>query len=29
MKFANDRPFSDPEAAAHKLLEIANAFPAV
>jgi hypothetical protein len=24
MKFANDRPFSDPEAAARKLIEIAN-----
>ena len=25
MKFASDRPYSDPEKAAHKLLEIANA----
>jgi hypothetical protein len=24
VKFANDRPFSDPEAAARKLIEIAN-----
>jgi hypothetical protein len=29
VKFANDRPFADPEAAARKLLEIANAFPTV
>ena len=25
MKFASDRPYSDPEKAARKLLEIANA----
>jgi hypothetical protein len=24
MKFATDRPYSDPEVAAHKLIEIAN-----
>jgi hypothetical protein len=24
MKYANDRPFADPEAAARKLIEIAN-----
>jgi hypothetical protein len=29
MKFANDRPFADPEAAARKLLEIANSVKAV
>jgi hypothetical protein len=26
MKFVQPRPFADPEAAAHKLLELANAF---
>jgi hypothetical protein len=25
MKFATDRPFADPDIAAHKLLELANA----
>jgi hypothetical protein len=29
MKFVNDRPYSDPEAAARKLIEIAKATPAV
>ena len=29
MKFATDRPFADPEKAARKLLEIANAADAV
>jgi hypothetical protein len=29
MKFATDRPFSDPEAAARKLIEIANSAEAV
>jgi hypothetical protein len=29
MKFANDRPFADPETAARKLLEIANSVAAV
>jgi hypothetical protein len=29
MKFSTDRPYADPEAAAHKLLEIANAAEAV
>ena len=29
MKFAADRPWSDPEKAARKLLEIANAVEAV
>ena len=29
MKFLNDRPYSDPEAAARKLIEIAKATPAV
>jgi hypothetical protein len=29
MKFAADRPYSDPEKAARKLLEIANAAEAV
>jgi len=29
MKYATDRPWSDPEKAARKLLEIANAFEAV
>jgi hypothetical protein len=29
MKYATDRPFADPEAAARKLLEIANATEAV
>ena len=29
MKFATDRPFADPEKAARKLLEIANAAEAV
>jgi hypothetical protein len=29
MKFANDRPYSDPEKAARKLVEIANAVEAV
>jgi hypothetical protein len=29
MKFAADRPFADPEAAARKLLEIANIVEAV
>jgi hypothetical protein len=28
MKFADGRPYADPEAAARKLLEIANATPA-
>jgi hypothetical protein len=28
MQFSTDRPYSDPEAAARKLLEIANATPA-
>jgi hypothetical protein len=28
MKFSTDRPYADPEAAARKLLEIANATPA-
>jgi len=26
MKFATDRPFADPDAAARKLMELANAF---
>jgi hypothetical protein len=29
MKYAPDRPFADPEAAARKLIEIANAAEAV
>jgi hypothetical protein len=29
VKFATDRPFADPEKAARKLLEIANAAEAV
>jgi hypothetical protein len=29
MKFATDRPYSDPEAAARKLIEIANSVEAV
>ena len=29
MKFVTDRPFADPEAAARKLIEIANAAEAV
>ena len=29
MKYATDRPFADPEKAAHKLLEIANQTEAV
>jgi hypothetical protein len=29
MKFATDRPYSDPEAAARKLVEIANSVEAV
>jgi hypothetical protein len=29
MKFATDRPYADPEAAARKLIEIANAVEAV
>ena len=29
MKFASDRPYSDPEKAARKLIEIANAVEAV
>jgi hypothetical protein len=29
MKFVTDRPFADPEAAARKLLELANAFEPV
>lgn len=29
MKFVNDKPFSDPEAAMKKLLEIANSVEAV
>lgn len=29
MRYANSRPFADPEAAARKLLEIANATEAV
>jgi len=29
MKFATDRPFADPEAAARKLIEIANSVEAV
>ena len=29
MKYANTRPYADPEAAARKLLEIANATEAV
>jgi hypothetical protein len=29
MKFASDRPYSDPEKAAHKRLEIANSVEAV
>jgi hypothetical protein len=29
LKFSTDRPYADPEAAARKLLEIANATPAV
>jgi hypothetical protein len=29
MKYATSRPFADPEAAAHKLLEIANTTEAV
>jgi hypothetical protein len=29
MKFATDRPYADPEAAAHKLIEIANSVEAV
>ena len=29
MKFVNDRPFADPDAAARKLVEIANAAEAV
>ena len=29
MKFASDRPYSDPEKAAHKLLGIANSVEAV
>jgi hypothetical protein len=28
MKFSNDRPYADPDAAARKILEIANATPA-
>jgi hypothetical protein len=28
MKFATDRPYADPEAAARKILDIANATPA-
>jgi hypothetical protein len=28
MQFATDRPYADPEAAARKILEIANATPA-
>jgi hypothetical protein len=28
MNFANDRPYANPEAAARKILEIANATPA-
>jgi hypothetical protein len=27
MKFATDRPYAEPEAAARKILEIANATP--
>jgi hypothetical protein len=29
MKFATERPFADPEAAARKLLDIANSVPAI
>jgi hypothetical protein len=29
MKFATERPYSDPEKAAHKLIEIANSVDAV
>ena len=29
MKFSPDRPYSDPEKAAHKIVEIANAVEAV
>jgi hypothetical protein len=29
MKFATDRPYADPEAAARKLIEIANSVEAV
>jgi hypothetical protein len=29
MKYANDRPFADPEKAARRLLEIANSVEAV
>ncbi len=29
MKFATDRPYADPEAAARKLLEIANSVTAI
>jgi hypothetical protein len=29
MKFAGERPYADPEKAAHKLVEIANAVEAV
>jgi hypothetical protein len=29
MKFASDRPYADPEAAARKLIEIANSVEAV
>ncbi len=29
MQFAADRPYADPEAAARKLIEIANSFEAV
>jgi hypothetical protein len=29
MKLATDRPYADPEAAAHKLIEIANSVQAV
>ena len=29
MKFVTDRPFADPDAAARKLIELANAFEPV
>jgi hypothetical protein len=29
MEFAAERPYADPEAAAHKLIEIANSVEAV
>jgi len=29
MKFVTDRPFADPDAAAHKLMELAHAFEPV